>query len=349
MHRAAWPPGLHLRFWGVRGGLPAPGPDTLRYGGNTACVEVRCGGRLLILDAGSGLRSLGDALMREQGEAIEAEVLCSHTHLDHICGLPFFAPLYHSGTRLRIWGGKTCVSETLQTVLATTLSDPLMPDLLPRVRAEIEFKEFRPGDVLAPWPGMRVSTAELRHPGGAVGYRLECESQTVAYVTDTEHDPAALNQDVLRLAKDVNILIYDATYTEEEFPLYKDLGTLDLAGRRAAGRRRRGQASCPVPPRPVTHRRRPRQDRDPGSGGSARHDGRPRGDGTRGVTAGARPQPDSASRTNGLLARSRPIVDPGPWPHRNATSSPSGSSLSRIDASSAAVFPYGKSVRPTLP
>ncbi len=224
MHRAAWPPGLHLRFWGVRGGLPAPGPDTLRYGGNTACVEVRCGSRLLILDAGSGLRSLGDALMREQGEAIEAEVLCSHTHLDHICGLPFFAPLYHSGTRLRIWGGKTCVSETLQTVLATTLSDPLMPDLLPRVRAEIEFKEFRPGDVLAPWPGLRVSTAELHHPGGAVGYRLECESKTVAYVTDTEHDPAAPDANVLRLAKDADILIYDATYTEEEFPLYKDWG-----------------------------------------------------------------------------------------------------------------------------
>ncbi len=224
MHLAARPPGLHLRFWGVRGGLPAPGPDTLRYGGNTACVEVRCGNRLLILDAGSGLRCLGDALMPDHGEVNEAEVLLSHTHLDHICGLPFFGPLYRPGTHLRIWGGKTCVPETLKAMLAATLSDPFMPDLLPQVRAEIEFSEFRPGDVLAPWPGLRVSTAELRHPGGAVGYRLEWNSKTIAYVTDTEHDPAAPDAEVLRLAKDADILIYDATYTDEEFRLYRGWG-----------------------------------------------------------------------------------------------------------------------------
>ncbi len=224
MLSAARPPGLSLRFWGVRGGLPAPGPDTLRYGGNTACVEVRCNGRLLILDAGSGLRCLGNALMQEEQETVAAEVLCSHTHLDHICGLPFFAPLYRAGTRLRIWGSNSGVPETLEAVLATTLSRPLMPDLLPRVHAQIDFLEFRPGDVLAPWPGLRVSTAGLRHPGSAVGYRLEWHGKTVSYVTDTEHDPAAQDADVLRLARDADILIYDATYTDEEFPLYKGWG-----------------------------------------------------------------------------------------------------------------------------
>ncbi len=224
MHSAVRPPGLSLRFWGVRGGLPAPGPDTLRYGGNTACVEVRCNGRLLILDAGSGLRCLGNALMQEEQEAVAAEVLCSHTHLDHICGLPFFAPLYRSGTRLRIWGGKSGVPATLEAVLGATLSGPLMPDLLPRVHAQVDFLEFRPGDILSPWPGLRVSTAELHHPGSAVGYRLEWNGKTVAYVTDTEHDPAARDADVLRLAKDADILIYDATYTDEEFPLYKGWG-----------------------------------------------------------------------------------------------------------------------------
>ena len=224
MDPAARPPGLSLRFWGVRGGLPAPGPDTLRYGGNTACVEVRCDGKLVILDAGSGLRCLGNALMRNEGDAIEAEVLCSHTHLDHICGLPFFAPLYRPGTRLRIWGGKSGMPETLEAVLGATLSDPLMPDLLPRVHAQIEFLEFRPGEALAPWPGLRVSTAELHHPGSAVGYRLEWAGKAVAYVTDTEHDPAAPDAAVLGLAKEADILIYDATYTDEEFPLYKGWG-----------------------------------------------------------------------------------------------------------------------------
>ncbi|MBV9748552.1 MAG: MBL fold metallo-hydrolase [Acetobacteraceae bacterium] len=224
MHSAAWSPGLLLRFWGARGGLPAPGPDTLRYGGNTACVEVRCNGHLLILDAGSGLRCLGDALVQEEQETVAAEVLCSHTHLDHICGLPFFAPLYQTGTRLRIWGGKAGAPETLEAVLGATLSGPLMPDLLPRVHAQIDFLEFRPGDILAPWPGLRVSTAPLHHPGSAVGYRLEWGGKIVAYLTDTEHDPAAQDADVLRLAKDADILIYDATYTDEEFPRYKGWG-----------------------------------------------------------------------------------------------------------------------------
>jgi phosphoribosyl 1,2-cyclic phosphodiesterase len=224
MPQAARPPGLHLRFWGVRGSLPVPGPDTLRYGGNTACVEVRCGGRLLILDAGSGLRCLGDALMREQAAPVAAEVLCSHTHLDHVCGLPFFAPLYCPDTALRVWGGQPCLPETLETVLAATLSDPLMPDLLPQVGAAVEFMEFRPGDVLAPWPGLRISTAGLHHPGGAVGYRLESGGGVVVYVTDTEHDPATPDADVLRLAQGAGILIYDATYTDQEFPSHKGWG-----------------------------------------------------------------------------------------------------------------------------
>lgn len=224
MAYATRPQSLDLRFWGVRGGLPVPGPDTLRYGGNTACVEVRCGGRLLILDAGSGLRCLGDALMREPAVPVEAEVLCSHTHLDHVCGLPFFAPLYAPGTAVRVWGGRSCVRETLGAALAATLSDPLMPDLMPRVGAAITFAEFQPGDVLAPWPGLRVSTARLHHPGGAVGYRLEWEGGVVAYVTDTEHDPGAPDADVLRLARRADILIYDATYTDQEFPSHKGWG-----------------------------------------------------------------------------------------------------------------------------
>jgi phosphoribosyl 1,2-cyclic phosphodiesterase len=213
-------PGLCLRFWGVRGGLPAPGPETLRYGGDTACVEVRCGGRLLILDAGSGLRRLGDALMREMGcGAVRAEVLCSHTHLDHVCGLPFFGPLYQPGTRLRFWGREAPAGEALAAVLGTTLSDPLMPDLLPRVRAGLEFVAFRPGDVLTPWPGLAIATAAMRHPGGAVGFRIEWAGKSIVYATDTEHDPSAPpDPALLQLARGADILIYDATYTDEEYP-----------------------------------------------------------------------------------------------------------------------------------
>ena len=209
---------VRLRFWGARGSFPAPGPETVRYGGNTACVEVRCGGRLLILDAGSGLRGLGDALMRERGEDrdIEAELLCSHIHLDHVCGLPFFAPLYDPRTKLRFWFGHLPPRRTLKAALGTVLSNPFMPDLLPRIRATVRYARFQPGDVLSPWPGLEVVTALLRHPGGSVGYRLQWAGKAVAYVTDTEHDPAAPDAAVLRLAKDADILIYDATYTDDE-------------------------------------------------------------------------------------------------------------------------------------
>jgi len=217
-------PGLSVRFWGVRGGLPAPGPDTVRYGGNTACIEVRCGGRLLMLDAGSGLRGLGDALMARD-DPVQAELLCSHTHLDHVAGLPFFAPLYQPGTRLRVWGGHLRAPETLASVLGALLSNPLMPDLLPRVSAGLEFVEFQPGAVLAPFSGLQVSTVPLHHPGGVVGYRLEWEGKSVAYATDTEHDPdTPPDANVLRLAKGADILIYDASYTDEEFLLHRGWG-----------------------------------------------------------------------------------------------------------------------------
>lgn len=209
---------LRLRFWGVRGSLPVPGPETVRHGGNTACVEVRCGGRLLILDAGSGLRGLGDALTRACGEGrdIEAELLLSHSHLDHVCGLPFFAPLYAPRTRLRFWFGHLPRRRTLKAAFGTILSNPLAPDLLPRVRAEMRYARFQPGGVLSPWPGLQVVTAPLRHPGGSVGYRLEWAGKAVGYISDTEHDPAAPDAAVLRLAKDADVLIYDATYTDEE-------------------------------------------------------------------------------------------------------------------------------------
>ena len=207
--------GLSLRFWGVRGSLPSPGAGTQLYGGNTCCVELRCGPHLLLLDAGTGARALGEALVAT-GRPVSADVFFSHTHLDHIGGLPFFAPIYQNGTKLRFWGGHLGRG-ALEAALDRSWSAPLMPDLRRMFRADLRFEEFRQGSVLQPQPGLRVETAALRHPGGCTGYRVEWQGRVVTYATDTEHKPGDLDPHVLHLARGADVLVYDASYEEAEF------------------------------------------------------------------------------------------------------------------------------------
>jgi phosphoribosyl 1,2-cyclic phosphodiesterase len=206
---------MHLRFWGVRGSVPSPGAGTKVFGGNTCCVELRCGPHLLVLDAGTGARALGDALVAAGG-AVSADLFFSHTHLDHVGGLPFFAPIYQNGTRLRFWGGHLGRG-AFEAALDRSWSAPLMPDLRRMFRADLRFEEFRQGSVLQPQPGLKVETAALRHPGGCTGYRVEWQGKAVAYCTDTEHKPGDLDPHVLRLARDADVLVYDASYEEAEF------------------------------------------------------------------------------------------------------------------------------------
>jgi phosphoribosyl 1,2-cyclic phosphodiesterase len=214
---------MRLRFWGVRGSLAAPGPATLLHGGNTACLELRCGPHLLVLDAGTGLRGLGKALAAS-GKAVTAELLLSHTHLDHILGLPFFAPVFAPETRLRLWAGHLADRGGLEAALDRSLGEPLMPDLRPHFRARLRFEDFRAGALLEPHPGLKILTAALNHPGGCTGYRVEWAGRSLAYATDTEHRPGTLDPAVLRLAQGADLLVYDATYTEAEFPEHRGWG-----------------------------------------------------------------------------------------------------------------------------
>jgi phosphoribosyl 1,2-cyclic phosphodiesterase len=204
------------RFWGVRGSLPTPGAATLRYGGNTLCVELRCGPHLLILDAGSGLRELGGALAAS-GTPVDADILLSHTHLDHICGLPFFAPMFDPRSRLRFWGGHLAPPRGIAEALRRAWQAPLMPDLDKAFRADITFHDFAAGDVLALHPGLRVGTVGLNHPGNAIGYRVEWAGSSVCYITDTEHPAHGLDQNLLRFVTGTDIMIYDASFTVEEY------------------------------------------------------------------------------------------------------------------------------------
>jgi phosphoribosyl 1,2-cyclic phosphodiesterase len=212
-----------VRFWGVRGSLACAEPGTARHGGNTACVEVRCGDRLLIFDAGTGLRPLGKALVGSS-ETTRADIFFSHCHIDHIVGVPFFAPCYVPTTRLRLWAGNLLPEYRLEQILRRMMAEPLFPIGFDALKAQIEFHDFRVGDVLRPHADVTLRTAPLNHPGRATGYRLEFENRSIAYVTDTEHRPDQLDRNVLWLAHDADVLIYDCNFTEEEFSRYVGWG-----------------------------------------------------------------------------------------------------------------------------
>lgn len=214
---------LTVRFWGVRGTLATPGPATIRYGGNTSCVEVECGRRNVIFDAGTGIKKLGDHLSA-RGGAVDADIMFSHVHMDHIIGIPFFAPFYGAQHRVRLWAGNLLPKGRLEVAVRAMMSTPLFPIEVDAFNAELQFRDFAAGDLLDLGDGIKAHTGMLNHPGGAVGYRLECAGRSVAYITDTEHRSHELDPTVLSLVRNADLMIYDCTYTDEEFPAYVGWG-----------------------------------------------------------------------------------------------------------------------------
>jgi phosphoribosyl 1,2-cyclic phosphodiesterase len=206
---------ISVKFWGARGSIPCPGPGTLRYGGNTACVEVRCGGRLLIFDGGTGIRELGDALMKS-GETIDADIFLSHCHIDHIGGFPFFAPFFSEKHRFRLWAGNLAPPLGVRKALAHLMSPPIFPIGIDAFRAAIDYRDFRAGKTLQPFSGATLRTAPLHHPDGATGYALDHDGRTIAYLTDNEEPAGDFDAGLVALARGADLAIYDCTFTEEE-------------------------------------------------------------------------------------------------------------------------------------
>lgn len=208
---------VSVKFWGVRGSFPTP--DHIIYGGNTSCVEVSWGDTALILDAGTGIRFLGNEYVRRQTQS--AVVLLSHCHWDHIIGLSFFAPIQTPGWKVRVLAGHLADNGGIGAVFAKAYEPgPTYPHPLKNWYAtETSFEDFRAGEVLTDLaPGAVVRTTPLNHQNGATGYRIEAEGQVICYVTDTEHVPGKPDKNVLELIKDADLVIYNATYTDEEFP-----------------------------------------------------------------------------------------------------------------------------------
>jgi len=204
-----------VRFWGVRGSIPVPGASTVRYGGNTTCLEVRCGPHLIVFDAGTGLRELGRELIT--ASPVDFDLYFTHTHWDHIAGLPFFAPAYNPKSRIRLWAGHLGPGGTLEHVLTNLMMAPLFPVPLDVFRASCSFNDYACGDVLTPQPGIVVRTGELNHPNRACGYRVEYAGGVFALITDTEHKGDDLDPNVLDLARGADLMVYDAMYSDDEY------------------------------------------------------------------------------------------------------------------------------------
>lgn len=203
---------FEVRFWGVRGSIAGGGHDFAEVGGNTSCVEVRAGDELIILDAGTGLFRLSETLV----EPVRATFLISHYHWDHIQGFPLFRPGYHQDNRFDVYGPGDSAA-TVANAFDEQMRPPHFPVTLSAMGAQLEFHGVQPGDEIA-LGAVRVKAAALNHPLGCLGYRIDFGGASVVYATDTEHpERGALDPAVLELARDADLLIYDAQYTDEEY------------------------------------------------------------------------------------------------------------------------------------
>ena len=236
---------MKVRFWGVRGSIPSPGLITGKYGGNTACIELRVGpdDRLIIIDAGSGIRPLGNALMTNDlsDGPIKAEIFLSHTHWDHIMGYPFFTPIYVPTTEVKIYGPVTFEDDPLEAVVGGQMKYRYFPINVGELSSNIEFIRLKEDPFFDLGNGLKLSTKLLNHPISSLGYRFEYDGKVVCTCYDTEpfrnlfitdpEDPSydeamALegeevateqNMVVEEFFAGADLLIHDAQYTEEEY------------------------------------------------------------------------------------------------------------------------------------
>lgn len=209
-------PEFLVRFWGVRGSVPSPGPETVRYGGNTSCVEMVVNGKHLIFDGGTGIRMLGKTLQTKA--PTRYHLFFTHYHWDHIQGVPFFLPTFSSDHTFFVYG--QVPSEGQAQTLEKHFNEHVLhlnsPVPIKEVQARLNYHDLVCGEVFEV-DGIQIATYPLNHPNGAMGYRVSWQGKTAVYCTDTEHLPDRLDENVVKLAQNADILIYDATYTDAEY------------------------------------------------------------------------------------------------------------------------------------
>ncbi|WP_246085105.1 MBL fold metallo-hydrolase [Rhizobium glycinendophyticum] len=192
------------------------------YGGNTICIEVCCGSDVLLFDAGTGIIPAGVDLLSRAVKTIS--LFLTHSHYDHIQGLPFFAPLHKPDTTVAIASAHLEGVMTTHDVIKGVMRPPYFPVGPDIFKAKVHYRDFLPGDVLEPGAGITMRTGRLQHPGGSTGYRIEYAGRVVAIVTDTEHTPGELDEKVLKLIEGADLFLYDSAYCDEEMAKYQGFG-----------------------------------------------------------------------------------------------------------------------------
>jgi phosphoribosyl 1,2-cyclic phosphodiesterase len=206
---------FEVQFWGVRGSIATPGLSTVKYGGNTSCVEVRAGSKRIIFDGGTGIRVLGQNLLKTM--PLEGHIFFSHSHWDHIQGFPFFRPAFVPGNAFHIYGGVAPNGATMRQRLDDQMSHPNFPVPMQIMKSSMHFHDVEPGDVIDIGDGVTVEAASMNHPNTALGYRVSWQGHSIVYATDTEHYPDRIDENLIHLCRNADILIYDACYTDEEY------------------------------------------------------------------------------------------------------------------------------------
>jgi phosphoribosyl 1,2-cyclic phosphodiesterase len=204
-----------VHFWGVRGSIATPGGSTVRYGGNTPCVEMRCHGKRIIFDGGTGIRVLGQHLISEM--PVEGHIFFTHSHWDHIQGFPFFIPAFIKGNSFDIYGRIAPNGTTFQERLEDQMLHPNFPVPLRIMGSTLKFHNIDIGEKIDLGNGVLVETGLLNHPGEATGYRVSWGDRAAVFATDTEHFADRLDPNLLNLARNADVLIMDATYSDEQY------------------------------------------------------------------------------------------------------------------------------------
>ncbi|MDI6721859.1 MAG: MBL fold metallo-hydrolase [Candidatus Aenigmarchaeota archaeon] len=226
---------MKIRYWGTRGSIPSPSAEgfgfyTQRYGGNTSCVEVLTPGEEIIIDAGSGIRMLGlDVMKRKKDGPWASYLLLSHSHWDHIQGFPFFVPGYLPDNSIKIYGQEKDffimrrARPTTKQVLEHQQVHPYFPVPLEMMKGGMEFNDMNGKETLD-IGSTRIRTAELNHPDGYIGFRLEHDGKVFVYASDNETDGGRLGENLLELSENADLLLHDAQYTPEEYQMKKSWG-----------------------------------------------------------------------------------------------------------------------------